>query len=145
MGKWLYQKDSFKYLGIITDKSLNWHNYISNIAAKLNRDNAMFSKIRHFVNFRTLKSIYHPILQSHLNYLLTVWDRNVKLSKRLLVTQKKSLRIMHFIKRNTYTSNLLKNLNILKLPDKVSHKSCVLICEYLNQSLPKSFKNLFTL
>ena len=105
----------------------------------------MFSKIRHFVNFRTLKSIYHPILQSHLNYLLTFWDRNVKLSKRLLVTQKKSLRIMHFIKRNTYTSNLLKNLNILKLPDKVSHKSCVLICEYLNQSLPKSFKNLFTL
>ena len=38
----------------------------------------MLSKIRHFVNFITLKSIYHAILESRLNYSLTVWAQNGK-------------------------------------------------------------------
>ena len=101
----------------------------------------MLSKIRNFVNFNILKSIYHAILESHLNYSLTVWAQNANSIKRLLVLQKKSLRIMHFLKRNAHTSNLFKNLNILKLPDKVSLENCILICKYFNQSLPKSFKN----
>ena len=63
--KRLYPTDSVKYLGIIIDKNLNWHHQINNIAAKLNRVNAMLSKIRHFVNFNSLKSIYQAILESH--------------------------------------------------------------------------------
>ena len=98
----------------------------------------MLSKIRYFVSFNTLKSIYHAILKSHLNHLLTVLTQNAKSIKRLLVLQKKSLRIMHFLKRNAHMSNLFKNLNILNLPDKVSLENWMLICKYLNQSLPKS-------
>ena len=90
-GKRLYPTDSVKYLGILIDKNLNWHHQISNVAAKLNRANAMLSKIRHFVNFNTLKSIYHAILESHLNYLLKVWTRNANSIKILLVLQKKPL------------------------------------------------------
>ena len=80
----------------------------------------MLSKIRLFVNFSTPKSIYHAILESHLNYSLTVWAQNVNSIKNILVLQNKSLQIIHFLKRNAHTSNLFKNLNILKLPDKVS-------------------------
>ena len=65
--------------------------------------------------------------------------------KRLLLLQKKSLGIMHFLKRNAHTFNLFKRLNILKLPDKVSLENCILICKYFNQSLPKGFKNWFIL
>ena len=64
-GKRLYSTDSVKYLEIIIDKNLNWHHQISNVAFKLNRANATSAKIRHFVNFNTLKSIYHAILESH--------------------------------------------------------------------------------
>ena len=137
----------------------------------------MLSKVRHFVSFNTLKSIYHAILESiyhtilesiyhailesiyhailksiyhaileiHLNYSLTVWAQNANSIKRHLFLQKKSLRIMHLLKRNKHTSNLFKNLNILKLPDKVSLENCIFICKYFNQSLPKSFKNWVTL
>ena len=31
----------------------------------LNRTNAMLSKVRHFVDKKTLKSIYHAIFESH--------------------------------------------------------------------------------
>ena len=45
----------------------------------------MLSKIRHFVDFHTLKSIYQAILESHLNYLLRVWAQNANSIKTLLV------------------------------------------------------------
>ena len=64
-GKRLYRTDSVKYLVIIIDKNLNWYHKINNVAAKLNRANAIFSKTRHFVDFNTLKSIYYAILESH--------------------------------------------------------------------------------
>ena len=116
-GKRLYPTDSVK--------NLNWHFQISNVADKLNRANDMLPKTRHFfVNFNSLKSIYYAILESHLNYSLTVWAQNANSIKRLLVSQKKSLRIMHFLKRNSHTSNLFKNLNISKFPDEVSLENC---------------------
>ena len=98
-GKWLYPTDSVKYWGIIIDKNLTWCHQINNVAAKLNRANAMFSKIRHFVNFNTLKSIYLAFFKSHLNYLLLVWVQNVNPFKKLLAIQTKSQKIMHFLKR----------------------------------------------
>ena len=144
-GKRLYPTDSVKYLVIIIGKNLNWHHQISNLASKLNRANVMLPKIRQFFNCNILKSIYHAILESHLKYSVTVWAQNANSIKRLLIVQRKSLRIIHFLKRNAHKSNLFKNLNILKLPDKVSLDDCILICKYFNQSLPKSFKNSFTL
>ena len=51
---------------------------------------------------------------------------------------------MHFLKRNTHKSNLFKNVNILKPPDQVSVENCILICNYFNQFVLKSFKNWFT-
>ena len=47
MGK---SKYSVKYLGIKIDENLNWHEQINNVAVKLNRANAMLSKVRHFVH-----------------------------------------------------------------------------------------------
>ena len=52
---------------------------------------------------------------------------------------------MHFLKRNAHAFNLFKKSNILRLPDKVSLENYILICKYFNQSLPKTFKNWFTL
>ena len=104
-----------KHLGIIIDKSLTCNHQINNVATKLNKGNAMLSKIRHFVNFNNLKLIYHTPFESHLNYSLVVWAQNENSIKRLLVFQEKSLRITHFLKRNAHKSNNSKNLNALKL------------------------------
>ena len=130
--KRLYQTDSVKYLGIIIDKSLNWHHQMNNASAKLIRANVMLSRKRHFVNFNTLESIYHAILESHLNYLLKVWARNANSIKILLFLQKKLIWIIQILKRNVHTPNLFKNLNILNLPDQVSLENCILICKHFN-------------
>ena len=59
--KRLHLTDSAKYLGIRIDKNLNWKRHVSDIAIKLNRENALLFKIMNFVNVIILKTIYYTI------------------------------------------------------------------------------------
>ena len=48
----------------------------------------MLSKIRHFVDQKTLKAIYYVIFVSHLYYSFLVWARNFNSTKTLFISQK---------------------------------------------------------
>ena len=144
-GERLYTTNSVKYLSIKIDENLNWHEQINNVAVKLNRANAMLSKVRHFVHKNTLKSIYHAIFESHLFYSCLVWAQNINSIKRLYILQKKSLRLMYFLNRNAHTTPLFKDSHILKFPDKIALENCIFIKNYFNEILPTPFKNWFTL
>ena len=70
-GKRLYPTNSVKYLGINIDENLTWKQQISDIAIKLNKANGILSKLRHFIDRKTLKSNiiqYHAIFEPHLYY-----------------------------------------------------------------------------
>ena len=51
-------KDRVKYLGVLIDNILSWKNHIDSITLKLSKTIGLLSKIRHFVPFYTLVSIY---------------------------------------------------------------------------------------
>ena len=132
-----------KYLGIKIDENLNWKQQISDITIKLNRTNAILSKLRYFIARKTLKSVYHAIFEPHLCYSSLVWVQNLNSIKRLFVLQKKSLRIIYFRSRNAHISPLFRESNILKLQDICSRK--LPFHKYFNKVLPTIFKNWFTL
>ena len=67
-GKRLYLTNLVKYLGINIDKNLTWKQQISDIAIKLNNANGILSKLRHFIDRKTLKSIHHAIFEPHLYF-----------------------------------------------------------------------------
>ena len=116
-----------KHLGINIDENLNWKHHISDIAIKSNKANGILSKLRHFIDRKTLKSIYHGIFEPHLYFSSLAWTQNSNSIKRLFVLQKKSLRIIHFLNHNAHTSPLIRDLNILKLPDKVALENSLFI------------------
>ena len=95
-GKRLYETDSVRYLGIQIDKRLTWKQQINNVALKLNKANAMLSKLRHVLDIKTLRSVYYAIFESHLCYASLVWAENTVSVKRLPLLQKKSLKKMFF-------------------------------------------------
>ena len=72
-----------KYLGVEIDGHLTWKPHIDGISTKLNKANAMLSKIRHFVDQKTLKAIYHARFESHMYYSSLVWTKNFNSTKRL--------------------------------------------------------------
>ena len=56
------------YLGTNIDENVNWKQQNSDIAIKLNKANSILSKLRHFIEKKTLKSIYPATFQPHLHY-----------------------------------------------------------------------------
>ena len=46
----------------------NWKDYIHDVATRLNRANSFLFKMRIYVNFNTLKSIYFAIFDSDIPY-----------------------------------------------------------------------------
>ena len=105
----------------------------------------MTPKVRHFVHKKFLKSVYQTILKSHLFYSCLVWTQNINFIKRLYILRKKSLRLMYFLNRNTHTTPLFKDSNILKFSDRIARENCIFMKNYFNQTLPTPFKNWFTL
>ena len=67
-GKRLVPTHSVKYLGVLIDEPLLWNKQIAQIKMRLNGDIGMLSNIRINVNFNILKTAYHSLFQSHLQY-----------------------------------------------------------------------------
>ena len=78
-----------KYLGVKTVEHLTWEPHIDGISAKFDKANSRLTKIRQFVDQKTLKAIYHAIFESHLYSSSLVWAQNFNSSKRLLILQKR--------------------------------------------------------
>ena len=53
-GKRLHQTYSIEYLCVYLDKYLSWKHQIDDAAIKLNKANAMLSKIRHYIDIKTI-------------------------------------------------------------------------------------------
>ena len=143
--KRLYLTDSVKYLGIRTDKNLNWKHDVSDIVINLNRANALLFKIRNFVKVNTLKTIYYTIFDSHINYANVIWAQNSNSVNRVSILQKKALRIITFQPRDCCSSPLFKKQNLLKFEDKIQLENALLVSKFFNNILPSIFDNWFTL
>ena len=144
-GKRLYPTNSVKYLGVKIDEHWTWKSQIDGISTKLNKSNAILSKVRHFVDQKTLKAIYHAIFESHLYSSSLVWAQNFNSTKRLFILQKKALRLMFFLRREAHTNPLFKDFNILKFHDKIALENCIFIQKFFKQQLPQPFDNWFGL
>ena len=99
----------------------------------------MLSKIRHYIDIKTRKSIHHAIYESHLSYTSLVWVQNSSSYKRLNFTQKKKQFTLFFLNRNAHTSPLFKNSEILKFSDKVALENCIFISKSLERLVHSIF------
>ena len=144
-GKRLYETDSLKYLGIQIDKRLTWKQRINQVALKLNKVNAMLSKLRHVLDMKILRSVDFAIFESRLCYASLVWAQNTNSVKSLRLLQKKSLKIMFFQSANSHTCPLFKVSKILKSFDKTALENCIFISKSLKRLFPSIFNNWFTL
>ena len=78
-GKRLYPTESVKYLGV-----------------KLNRPNALLFKMRKYVSFKILKSIYFAIFDSYLSYYCFVGPQNCCTIQQIAISQKRLLELLIF-------------------------------------------------
>ena len=121
-GKSLIATDHIKYLGVYLDKTLSGNAHYSDLSKKLHIANSMLARCRDSLPLKELKSLYHGIFSSHLNYACQIWGLSVnKYIDRIFKIQKNALRIITKSEFNAYTNPLFRELKILKLVDQITH------------------------
>ena len=86
-----------KYLGIILDEHLTFKYHLENLNLKLNRANCLLSKIRYYVKFSLLRTLYYALFDSHVRYGCQIWGpKQSSTVETIEQTQNKALRILNF-------------------------------------------------
>ena len=88
----------YKYLGIIVDDNLNWNFQISELCSKLSSVCGVLSKVRHYLDRKSLMLIYNSLFDSRLRYGILGWGTtsNKNLSK-LRFLQNRAVRFITFV------------------------------------------------
>ena len=144
VGKRLYPTESVKYLGVKIHTNHTWDHHINDLSIKLNRANSLLFKTRSYVSPKILRFIYFASFDSHLSYCCLVWAQNFSSIKRILILQKKAVRI-NFQPRNSHTSPLFKQNFILKFQDKICLENMLFVSKSLHNLSPSVFNKWFSL
>ena len=108
-GKRLEPTHSVKYLGVLIDEHLLWNKQIVQIKMRLNRTIGMLSKVRINANFNILKTAYHSLLESHLQYGTQLWgQKNNETIATFQKLQNRALGKITFKKRHNHISCVYK-------------------------------------
>ena len=97
------------------------------------------------INRHIIRTIFCTIFDTHLNYANIILCQNLNVGSRIVILQKKALRIMNFWSRDSHSRPLFKDNQILTLKDKILTQNILFINKSLNKMLPPIFKNWFIL
>ena len=116
--KKIQRENCVKFLGILLDSDLSWKYHINELSKKLSRTIGIFYKIRCFVPSEILRLLYYSLFYSFLSYGVAVWGFTYKTyTQKILVLQKKIIKVMTFNKQNAHTTHIFASLEFLKFDD----------------------------
>ena len=141
----LERKDHVKYLGVIIDEHLSWKHHINYIALKISRNIGIISRLRHFVPLKTLLSIYNSLISPYISYGLIAWGQASKSHlDRILILQKRAVRLIYFLPFRTHAIPYFAQSNILPITMLYFKLSSILMLDITTNSAPQNICNLFT-
>ena len=145
-GKRLYPSSYIKYLGVLLDENLSWKPHVSEILKKLNRANSILSKVRHYVDKNTIRSLYFSIFSPHISYCCQVWGQNGNYHlNKIHSLQRSALRIINFKPFRSNISHLFSSLKIPLFTNLVRFANLLFVFDSLSSNLPTSISNFFSL
>ena len=106
----LERKEYLRYLGVLLDEHLTWKYHIDYVASKVSKTVEIIARLRRFVPFQILTSIYRSLILPYLSYGITIWGNGSQIHlKKLLVLQKRVLRLMYCANNREHAVPFFKN------------------------------------
>ena len=100
--------------------------------------------MRKYVSLKILRSIYFAIFDSYLSYCCIVWAQNFSTIQRVLILQKKAVRIINFQLKNFHTIPLFKQNSIIKFQGKIFLENILFVSKSLNNLSLSTFNTWFS-
>ena len=114
------QTHNFKYLGVIMDSNLSWHDHIDYISDKISKSINIMTKIKRHLGTKPLLSIYYSLVYPYLTYGCPLWGNNYSSPlDRIVKLQNRALRIINNVPLHDHISPHYIDLRLLKFTDIV--------------------------
>jgi len=114
---------SYRYLGLILQSDLKYNLHIESLRNKLRASVAILSRLRSIASVKLNKILYFSLIESHLNYMLTVYGGTFRTRiKSLTILQKKAVRCIVGADRFAHSEPIFKKLSILDFNRLYLHK-----------------------
>ena len=107
----------FNFLGVILSSSLKWDKHVAQVSLKISRVIGVLYRLKHVFPREVLLTLYNASILPHLSYCILVWSSRIDGNHRLLLLQKKAVRIIANQDYIAHSEPLCKLLNLLKVSD----------------------------
>ena len=87
-GNQITQKSSIKYLGAVIDDKLSWKQQIKEKCTKTFKGSWAMYKMKNYVDYNTLRSVYFAIIYPHLQHCISSWGNASRLALQPLMHSK---------------------------------------------------------
>ena len=132
--------NNYKYLGLLIDENLNWDLQTKTLCSKLSSVCGVLSKVRHYLDRKSLMLIYNSLFDSRLRYGILGWGTtsNKNLSK-IRVLQNRAVRFITFSSFRTSAAPLYSSLKILPLNEQLFLQRSIFMHSFHYKNLPYVF------
>jgi hypothetical protein len=131
----------FNFFGIRLDNHLKWKFHTDFVINKLYKTMGIINKLKYFLPQSILLNIYNSLILPHLNYGSLLWSNQ---ADRVMLLQKKIVRIITRSSFISHTDPLFKRLKFLKLQDIRFLNEIKFYFKLKNSLLPVYFINFLT-
>ena len=131
--------NKMKYLEVMMDDTLSWKEHVNYLNSKIARGSWAWaiSKIKPYVNIKTLRTLYYCLIYPHLQYCISSWGRaSQAILRPPKTTQKRVLRIITRSPYCTPSTPLFSELELLKLNDIYKLKIAIAVYNKHNGNWP---------
>ena len=136
---------SVRFLGIFLDPHLTFKPHISHVARKVSQGLFILRKVKNMLPLSSMIKLYYSMINCHLYYGLPVYGcADISNLKKLVLLQKKAIRIITNSNYNAHTDPLFKKTNILKFTDMVQFLKIDFMHSFCYGLLPNSFDDIWT-
>ena len=132
------------FLGVEVDNKLTWKYHINSICKKISRNIGVINRLKQYFPSSTLLMLYSSLILPYLNYGILVWgNTHQSLLDKILLLQKKSLRIIFNLNMRAHTDDLFCSNRLLKVKDLYLFQLGQFMFNYKKNNLPKVFDKIF--
>ena len=136
--------ESCKFLGVYLDEKMTWKTHIDQITSKMSKSIGIISRTKHILPKYVLHTLYYTMIFPYLHYCNIVWASTYPSRlEKIIVLQKRIIRIISLCNYREHTSNLFKELHILKFPDITFLQTALFMFRVHNKLLPSHLINTF--
>ena len=134
------------FLGVILNEHLSWKPHILSVSRKVSKSIGIIYKSSFCLPKTSLRSLYYSLVYPYLSYCVSVWGSTYQSNlNRIIILQKKIMRIISKVSFDAPTGVLFKEQEILKFSDIYSYKIGKFMYLFKRGLLPNYFRDMFTL